>query len=155
MNTGTISYPKIIQTVVGLWWPFRTLVCMIFPTWCERAEAYVLTRFFGNFFSEKKLHEHVLALSGKTRASAYASMCMTARGHARKQVLLTLKHYYIFLVLLAWPKSTPKVKKIYCEPSHGPLPDTAIFSGHRTFAATQQFEPFPRTFSLLADVYVY
>ena len=46
------------------------------------------------------------------------------------------------MVLLAWPKSTQKVKKIYPEPSHKPLPDTDIFSGHRTVAALQQFEPY-------------
>jgi hypothetical protein len=46
-------------------------------------------------------------------------------------------------------KSTQKVKKIYGEPcltgrqaSLRPLPDTAIFSGHRTVAAAQQFGSF-------------
>jgi len=39
-------------------------------------------------------------------------------------------------------KKQQKIKKIYGEPSHRPLPDTAIFSGHRAFAAAQQFEPF-------------
>jgi hypothetical protein len=57
-------------------------------------------------------------------------------------------------------KSTQKVKKIYVEPcltgrqaSHKPLPDTAIFSGHRTVAATQQFEPLQQTFRLVTNIY--
>jgi len=47
-------------------------------------------------------------------------------------------NFFCFLL----DQKAAKNQEIYGEPSHRPLPDTAIFSGHRAFAAAQQFEPF-------------
>ncbi len=37
-------------------------------------EAYVLTRFFGNFFPGKKIHEQTVTLNGNTQSLAMVAM---------------------------------------------------------------------------------
>ena len=102
---------------------------------------------------------------GKILRESPRQFFLPARGHALKHVFwqvfppllpaltwraglgnfflknVTWIEWFNFFCFLLDQKAA-KNQEIYGEPSHRPLPDTAIFSGHRAFAAAQQFEPF-------------